>query len=197
MAVSLAKGGKVSLKKVAADAGIASLKHLRVGLGWDVNRYDGGVEYDLDAAAFVTDDSKRCASEEDFIFYNNKTGPGIEHKGDNKTGDGEGDDEVITIDLDAVAATGKTRISFTCTIYDNTGTVNFGIVENAYIHVLDDDTGTELVRYDLSEDFSIETAIVVAELYYHNGEWKFNAIGQGFGGGLEALCSNFGINASN
>ena len=195
MAVSLSKGGKVSLAKVAADAGIqGGLSKIVVGLGWDVNRYSGGADFDLDAAAFMLGATGKVRSDDDFIFYNQKTGPGVEHTGDNRTGAGDGDDEQIKVDLTAVPADVE-KIDFTVTIDQaDVRNQNFGMVENSYIRVMDEATGTELIRYDLGEDFSIETALVVAELYRHNGEWKFNAIGSGFSGGLAALCGNFGVN---
>ena len=194
MAVSLSKGGKVSLAKVAADAGISGgLTKIMVGLGWDVNRYDGGADFDLDAAAFMLAGTGKVRSSDDFIFYNQKVGPGIEHMGDNRTGEGEGDDEVINVDLNAIPADIE-RISFTVTIDQaEARKQNFGMVENSYIRVVDAASGTELIRYDLGEDFSVETAVVVADLYRHGGEWKFNAIGSGFSGGLAALCANFGV----
>lgn len=194
MAVSLSKGGKVSLAKVAADAGIEHLSKLSVGLGWDTNRYDGGAQFDLDASAFCCGANGKVTSDSDFIFYNNKVMPGIEHMGDNRTGEGEGDDETINIDLDAIPEN-ITEINITVTIDQcDVRNQNFGMVENSYVRVVDQVTGTELIRYDLGEDFSTETAIVVAKIYKHNGEWKFNAIGSGFSGGLAALCANFGIN---
>ncbi|MBQ1389390.1 MAG: TerD family protein [Clostridia bacterium] len=196
MAVSLKKGGKVSLVKAAADAGIANaaaLTQIKVGLGWDVNRYDGGAAFDLDAAAFMLAGTGKVRSSDDFIFYNQKVGPGVVHQGDNRTGEGEGDDEVIDVDLAQVPADIE-RISFTVTIDQaDVKNQNFGMVENSYIRVFDPVSGTELIRYDLGEDFSVETAVVVADLYRHGGEWKFNAIGSGFAGGLAALCANFGV----
>ena len=197
MAVSLSKGGKVSLAKVAADAGISGgLTKIMVGLGWDVNRYDGGADFDLDAAAFMLAGTGKVRSSDDFIFYNQKVGPGVEHMGDNRTGEGEGDDEVINVDLNAIPADIE-KISFTVTIDQaDTRNQNFGMVENSYIRVVDAASGTELIRYDLGEDFSVETAVVVADLYRHGGEWKFNAIGSGFSGGLAALCANFGVDIS-
>ena len=194
MAVSLSKGGKVSLAKVAADAGISGgLSKIIVGLGWDTNRYDGGASFDLDAAAFLLGADGKVRSDADFIFYNQKIGPGVEHTGDNRTGEGDGDDEQIKVDLTAVPADVE-KIDFTVTIDQaDVRNQNFGMVENSFIRIMDEATGTELVRYDLGEDFSVETAIVVAELYRHNGEWKFNAIGSGFAGGLAALCGNFGV----
>lgn len=194
MAVSLKKGGKVSLAKVAADAGIqGGLTKVIVGLGWDTNRYDGGAQFDLDASAFMCGASGKVNDESGFIFYGNKVGAGIEHTGDNRTGEGDGDDEQIKLDLTAIPANVE-KVAFTVTIDQaDIRSQNFGMVENSYVRVIDEATGTELIRYDLGEDFSIETAIVVAEIYRHNGEWKFNAVGSGFSGGLAALCGNFGI----
>lgn len=194
MAVSLKKGGKVSLAKVAADAGIqGGLTKVIVGLGWDLNRYDGGAQFDLDASAFMCGASGKVNDETGFIFYGNKVGAGIEHTGDNRTGEGDGDDEQIKVDLTAIPAN-VDKVAFTVTIDQaDMRSQNFGMVENSYVRVIDEATGTELIRYDLGEDFSIETAIVVAEIYRHNGEWKFNAVGSGFSGGLAALCGNFGI----
>ena len=193
MAVNLSKGGKVSLSKAASDAGVATLTNVTVGLGWDTNRYDGGSQFDLDASAFMVGANGKCKDESGFIFYGNKEGVGVTHTGDNRTGDGVVDDEQIVVDLNAVPADVE-KIAFTVTIDQaDTRNQNFGMVENSYIRVFDSVSGTELIRYDLGEDFSIETAIVVGELYRHNGEWKFNAIGSGFSGGLAALCGNFGI----
>lgn len=195
MAVSLSKGGKVSLAKVAADAGIQSLTKIFVGLGWDVNRYDGGQDFDLDASAFMVGANGKVRTEKDFIFYGNLIGPGIQHMGDERTGGAEGDDEQIKIDLTQIPADIE-RIAFAVTIYDaETRNQSFGQVENSYIHIMDESSGTELIRYDLGEDFSVENTLVVAEMYRHNGEWKFNAVGSGFGGGLKALCANYGVDA--
>lgn len=193
MAVSLAKGGKISLEKAAAECGIARLDKVRVGLGWDPQRYDGGAEFDLDASVFMCGASGKVEKDSNFIFYNNKKANGIQHMGDNRTGEGEGDDETIVIDLNAVDADVH-KLDFTVTI-DKAAErgQNFGMVSNSYIRVIDDATGTELIRYDLGEDYSMQTALVVAEIYRHNGEWKFNAIGSGFEGGLAALCNNFGL----
>lgn len=194
MAVSLSKGGKVSLAKAAADAGIqGTLQNIVVGLGWDPNKFDGGSDFDLDASVFLCGASGKVEKDSNFVFYNNTTAPGVVHTGDNRTGDGDGDDETINIDLNAVEAN-VDKIAFTCTIdRADERKQNFGMVNNSYIRIMDAKTGTELVRYDLGEDFSIETAIVVGELYRHNGEWKFNAVGSGFAGGLAALCGNYGI----
>ena len=191
MGVSLRKGQKVDLTK-----GNPSLKKILIGLGWDVNKYDGGYDFDLDAAAFLLGDSGKVNSDDDFVFYNNlkHQSGSVEHMGDNLTGEGEGDDEEIKVDLEKVPAN-ISKIDFTVTIYDaEVRKQTFGQVSNAYIRVVDDTTGRELIRYDLGEDFSVETAVVVGEIYRHNGEWKFNAIGSGFSGGLAALGRNFGVN---
>ena len=191
MAVSLKKGQKVDLTKTNPG-----LKEILIGLGWDTNKYDGGAEFDLDAAAFLLGASGKVNSDDDFIFYQNlKHASGaVEHLGDNLTGAGEGDDEQIKIDLSKVPEN-VDKIDFTVTIYEaDERKQNFGQVENAFIRVVNVATGEELIRYDLGEDFSIETAVVIGELYRNKGEWKFNAIGSGFRGGLEALCKNFGVN---
>ena len=191
MAVSLKKGQKVDLTKTNPG-----LKEILIGLGWDTNKYDGGSEFDLDSAAFLLGASGKVNSDGDFVFYGNlKHASGaVEHMGDNLTGAGEGDDEQIKIDLSKVPADIE-KIDFTVTIYEaDERKQNFGQVENAFIRVVNVATGEELIRYDLGEDFSIETAVVIGELYRNKGEWKFNAIGSGFSGGLEALCKNFGVN---
>ncbi|WP_418219434.1 TerD family protein [Clostridium formicaceticum] len=191
MAISLKKGEKVDLTK-----GNPGLSKVVVGLGWDINKYDGGFDFDLDAAAFLLGDSGKVRSDADFIFYNNlKDASGaIVHQGDNLTGEGDGDDEQVFIDLSNVPSDIQ-KIAFTVTIHDAENRAqNFGQVSNAFIRVFKQENEEELIRYDLSEDFSIETAIVVGELYRHGAEWKFNAIGSGFYGGLAALCRNFGVN---
>lgn len=191
MAVNLTKGQKVDLTK-----GNPGLCNIVVGLGWDTNKYDGGSTFDLDTAAFLLGADGKTAADSDFIFYGNlkHTSGGVEHLGDNLTGEGDGDDEQIKINLNAVPATVE-KIDFTVTIYDaDERKQNFGQVSNAFIRVVDEATNTELIRYDLGEDFSVETAVVVGEIYRNNGEWKFNAVGSGFEGGLKALCQNFGVN---
>lgn len=191
MAVNLSKGQKVSLTK-----GNPGLSKIVVGLGWDTNKYDGGFDFDLDAAAFLLGANGKVTSDADFVFYGNlKHASGaVEHMGDNLTGDGDGDDEQIKVNLSAVPANIE-KIGFTVTIYDaETRRQNFGQVSNAYIRIFDEVSNTELIRYDLGEDFSVETAVVVGEMYRNNGEWKFNAIGSGFNGGLYALCKNYGVN---
>ena len=191
MGIMLKKGQKIDLTK-----GNKSLKKILVGLGWDTNKYDGGYDFDLDAAAFCCGDDDKVHEDLDFIFYNNlkhETGA-IEHLGDNLTGEGEGDDEQILVDLSLIPSR-ITKINFTVTIHEaDVRGQNFGQVSNAYVRVVNQENDEELLRYDLGEDFSVETAIVVAQLYKYNGEWKFNAIGSGFSGGLAALCRNFGLN---
>lgn len=190
MPISLAKGQKVDLTK-----GNPSLTKVMVGLGWDVNVFDSGADFDLDAAAFMLGDNGKCPTEKEFVFYGNleHTSGALKHMGDNLTGEGEGDDEQILVDLTKIPSN-ISRIAFTVTIYDSdVRRQNFGQVSNSFIRMVDATTDTELIRYDLGEDFSIETAVVVGELYRHNGEWKFNAIGSGFQGGLAALCGHYGI----
>lgn len=189
--VSLSKGQKVDLTK--SNPGLTKIV---AGLGWDTNKYDGGADFDLDASVFMVGENGKVPDDNAFIFYNNKTdvANSVTHLGDNRTGEGEGDDEQIKIDLSKVPAS-IAKIAFAVTIYDaDTRRQNFGQVSNAFIRVFNEETNEELIRYDLGEDFSIETAVVVAELYRHAGEWKFNAVGSGFQGGLEALCTNFGLN---
>lgn len=191
MAISLKKGQKVDLTKTNPG-----LKEVLVGLGWDTNRYDGGKDFDLDSSVFLLGADGKVASDDDFVFYGNlkhKSG-GVEHLGDNLTGAGEGDDEQIKVFLDKIPAEVQ-KIDFTVTIYEaEERKQSFGQVENAFIRIVNAATNEELIRYDLGEDFSIETAVVVGELYRNNGEWKFNAIGSGFEGGLGALGRNFGVN---
>ena len=193
MAISLAKGQRVSLDK--------SMTHALVGLGWDTNKYDGGQDFDLAAAAFLLGANGKVLSDEDFIFYNNlesKTGA-VKHTGDNLTGAGDGDDEVILVDFTKMPAEVQ-KIAITVTIHEAAARQqNFGQVSNAYVRVAkmaneNDMTGENALRYDLGEDFSVETAIVVCEIYRNGADWKFNAVGAGFQGGLEALCRNFGVN---
>lgn len=197
MAVNLSKGSKISLAKAASDSGVTNaITKVMVGLGWDTNAYDGGHDFDLDASVFLCDASGKCKSDSNFVFYNNKTAPGVEHMGDNRTGAGDGDDEVINIDLTALAPDVE-KLDFVVTIYAaKVRNQNFGQVSNAYIRVVDATSGTEFIRYDLGEDFSIEAAVVVGSLYKHNGEWKFNAIGSGWQDGeLASLCRNYGLDA--
>ena len=190
MAISLKKGQKVDLTKTNPG-----LKNILIGLGWDTNRYDGGSDFDLDSAVFLLGADSKVKSGDDFIFFNNlkHVSGSVEHLGDNLTGAGDGDDEEIKIDLSKVPAEIE-KIAFTVTIYEaDTRKQNFGQVENAFIRVFDEQNNKELIRYDLDEDFSIETSVIVGELYRNRGEWKFNAIGSGFEGGLAALGNHFGL----
>ncbi|MCI6086355.1 TerD family protein [Selenomonas sp.] len=193
MAVNLSKGQRVSLDK--------GMKMALVGLGWDVNQYDGGADFDLDASAFLLGPNGKVRKDEDFIFYGNldSTDGSVHHTGDNLTGEGDGDDEVIIIDFSKVPPD-IDKIAITVTIYDaEARKQNFGQVSNAYVRVAriasaDDTKGTEVLRFDLMEEFSVETALVVCEIYRRNGEWKFNAVGAGYQGGLAALCRAYGVN---
>jgi len=192
MPVSLQKGQKVSLTK-----GNPGLKKVVVGLGWDVNQFDTGGDFDLDAAAFLLTDSGKVSRQEDFIYFGNLTHPSgsVQHMGDNLTGAGEGDYEQIRVDLSKVPEH-ITKIAFTVTIYEpEQRRQNFGQINNAFIRIYNEDTGEEMLRYDLGEDFSIETAAVFGEVYKNGSEWKFNAIGSGYQGGLKALCTQYGIDA--
>jgi len=191
MAVSLKKGQKVDLTKTNPG-----LKEILIGLGWDVNKYDGGKEFDLDSSVFMLNANGKVNSDDDFVFYGNlkHVSGAVEHLGDNLTGEGEGDDEQIKIDLSKVPENVE-KIDFTVTIYEaEERHQNFGQVENAFIRVVNMANNEELIRYDLGEDFSIETAVVIGELYRNKGEWKFNAIGSGFSGGLASLGKNYGVN---
>lgn len=190
MGISLQKGQKVSLTK-----GNAGLQKLVIGIGWDVNQFDTGEDFDLDSSAFLLTAGGKVSRQEDFVFFGNLSHPSgaVIHQGDNLTGVGDGDDEQILIDLSKVPENIE-KIAFVVTIYDaDTRRQNFGQVNNAFVRIVDQIKGEELLRYDLGEDFSIETAAVFGELYKNNGEWKFNAIGSGYQGGLAALCTNYGI----
>lgn len=190
MPINLTKGQKVDLTK-----GNPGLKNIMIGLGWDVNAFDSGANFDLDASVFMVGENGKCPTDQEFIFYGNlkHKSSSVEHMGDNLTGEGDGDDEQIKIDLSKIPEN-IARVAFTVTIYDaENRRQNFGQVSNAYIRIVDTVTNQEIIRYDLGEDFSIETAVVVGEIYRINGEWKFNAIGSGFQGGLAALCGHYGI----
>ena len=190
MPINLSKGQKVSLTK-----GNPRLKKIMVGLGWDVNVFHSGADFDLDASVFMVGSNGKCPTDKEFIFYGNleHSSGAVKSMGDNLTGIGDGDDEQIQIDLSKVPEN-ISKIAFTVTIYEaEERRQNFGQVSNSFIRIVDDITNRELLRYDLGEDFSIETAIVVGELYRYNGEWKFNAVGSGFQGGLAALCGYYGI----
>lgn len=190
MAVSLGKGGNVSLSK--EDPGLTKIL---IGLGWDTRSTDG-TDFDLDASAFLLTASDKVRGDTDFIFYNLlKSADGsVEHTGDNRTGEGDGDDEAIKVDLSRVPAEIQ-KVSIAVTIHDaEARRQNFGMVANAFIRIVNDLTQREIVRYDLTEDASTETAMVFGEVYRHNSEWKFRAVGQGYQGGLAPLARNFGVN---
>lgn len=193
MAINLRKGQRVSL-----DDG---LKLCMVGLGWDTNKYDGGYDFDLDASVFMLGANNKMSRDEDFIFYNNprSRNDAVVHTGDNLTGGSDGDDEQIIIDLDKVPADVE-KLAICVTIYDSDiRKQNFGQVSNAYIRLVKmndefDSDGEVVLRFDLEEEFSIETALVVAEIYRRNGQWKFNAVAAGYQGGLEAIVRSYGGN---
>jgi tellurium resistance protein TerD len=190
MAISLTKGGNVNLNKEAPG-----LTDVIIGLGWDARATDGK-EFDLDASVFLLGDTDKVLDDNSFIFYNNKKSAcgNVEHLGDNRSGEGEGDDEQIVVNLVALSATVK-KMAFSVTIHDAADrNQNFGQVSKAYIRILNKKDNTELARFDLSEDASVETAMIFGELYRNGDEWKFKAIGQGFAGGLSPLAANFGVN---
>jgi len=189
MAVSLSKGGNVNLSKEAPG-----LTHIKIGLGWDARATDGAA-FDLDAVGFLLKADGKVMSDNSFIFYNNKTSEcgSIIHLGDNQTGEGEGDDEAITVDL-AKVPSDIDKFVVAVTIHEaETRNQNFGQVSNAFVRVLNDSNHTEIARYDLSEDASVETAMIFGELYRHGSDWKFRAVGQGFAGGLGPLASSYGV----
>lgn len=189
MAISLTKGGNVNLSKEAPN-----LTNMAVGLGWNPRATDGQA-FDLDAVAFLVNESGKVRADADFIFFNNlKSSDGaVEHTGDNRTGEGDGDDEVIKVDLSKVPGD-VSKVVFCAVIYDGQArNQNFGQVANAYIRIVNTQSGAEVARYDLSEDSSTETAMIFGELYKNNGEWKFRAVGQGFAGGLGPLAASYGV----
>ena len=190
MAISLSKGGNVSLKKVDP-----SIKKVMVGLGWDARSTDGN-DFDLDCSIFMLNSSGKVRSDNDFIFYNNLTSVdgSVVHNGDNRTGAGDGDDETVNIDLARVPAD-VAKIIFAATIYEaDSRRQNFGMVSNAFIRIVNDEKGNEIIRFDLSEDASTETAMIFGELYRRRGEWKFRAVEQGYQGGLGPLARSYGVN---
>jgi tellurium resistance protein TerD len=190
MAVSLNKGGNISLSKTDP-----TLKNIAAGLGWDARATDGN-EFDLDASAFLVKADGKVRSDSDFIFYNQtkSTCGSIEHAGDNRTGAGDGDDETIHVSLDKIPADIQ-KVVITVTIHDaDARKQNFGQVSNAFIRIVNRDNNQEVARYDLSEDASIETAMIFGEIYRHSNEWKFRAVGQGYSGGLSALARQHGVN---
>ena len=190
MAINLIKGQKIDLTK-----GNPSLKKVIIGLGWDTNKYSGGHDFDLDASVFLVGSNGRTNHDEDFIFYNNLTSrnEAVIHKGDNRTGVGDGDDEQISLEFAKMPAD-VDKMAIAVTIHEALERgQNFGQVSNAYVRVINEETSEEILRYDLGEDFSIETALVVCEIYRNGSEWKFSAVGSGFQGGLAALCNHYGL----
>ncbi|WP_066287987.1 TerD family protein [Bacillus sp. FJAT-29937] len=190
MGIQLAKGQRIDLTKTNPG-----LTKAIIGLGWDTNKYHGGQDFDLDASAFLVDANNRCQNDLDFVFYNNLQHPSgsVVHTGDNRTGEGDGDDEQLVVDFTKIPSHVH-RIGITVTIHDaESRQQNFGQVSNAFVRLVDDANNQELLRFDLGEDFSIETAVVICELYRHGNDWKFSAIGSGFSGGLAALCRNYGL----
>lgn len=190
MALSLSKGGNISLSKEAPN-----LTNIMVGLGWDP-RVSDGQQFDLDASAFLLTDAGRVRGDHDFIFYNQVRSQegSVEHAGDNRTGQGDGDDESIKINLTRVPQE-ITKVVVGVTIDEaDLRRQNFGQVGGAFIRIVDEATGRELTRYDLGEDFSTETAVVFGEIYRYGSEWKFRAVGQGFAGGLGPMARGYGVN---
>jgi len=190
MAVSLQKGGNVSLSKE-----VPGLKRIQIGLGWDARTSDGA-PFDLDASAFLLAAQWKVRNDFDFIFYNQLRSQdgAVVHQGDNRTGEGQGDDEQITVDLEKLSPDVQ-KIAFVVTIHDaEARKQNFGQVKNAYIRVVNESDGKEIARFDLSEEMSTETAMIFGEVYRYNNEWKFKAVGQGFKGGLGPLARNYGVN---
>lgn len=190
MGIQLSKGQRIDLTKTNPG-----LTKAIIGLGWDTNKYQGGHDFDLDASAFLVDANNKCQNDLDFVFYNNLQHPSgaVIHTGDNRTGEGDGDDEQLIVDFTKIPVNVH-RIGITVTIHDAEQRMqNFGQVSNAFVRLVDDSNNQELLRFDLGEDFSIETAVVVCELYRHGNDWKFNAIGSGFSGGLASLCRNYGL----
>ncbi|OAT33226.1 TerD family protein [Proteus myxofaciens] len=190
MTVSLVKGGNVSLTKEAPTMTVAM-----IGLGWDA-RVTDGAEFDLDASVFMVGEDGKVLSDASFIFFNNKLSAcgGVEHQGDNRTGEGDGDDEQVKITLSKIPTDVK-KLVFAVTIYEaENRKQNFGMVSNSFMRVYNNDNETEIARFDLSEDASTETAMIFGELYRHGTEWKFKAVGQGFSGGLAALAKQHGVN---
>ncbi|NJN60732.1 MAG: TerD family protein [Coleofasciculaceae cyanobacterium RL_1_1] len=190
MGISLSKGQRVSLEKIAPG-----LEAAMVGLGWDVKKVDTGVDFDLDASVFMLGDNEKILSDSHFIFYNNTKSPdskhSVEYLGDNLTGAGDGDDEVVLVNLKNIPADVQ-KLVFVVTIHDaDQRSQNFGQVHNAFIRLVDVKNKKEVLRYDLTEDYSIETALIVAELYLKGGEWRMNAVGAGYQGGLQALLNRY------
>lgn len=190
MAVSLTKGQRVSLEKVAPG-----LTEIFIGLGWDIKATDTGYDFDLDSSVFLLNSNEKLISDNHFIFYNNLTSPdpdkSVQHMGDNLTGVGEGDDEVIKVNLKKVPNEVQ-KIVVAVTIHEaQQRSQNFGQIRNAFVRVVNAQTKLEVIRYDLVEDYSVETALIMAELYRKDGEWRLNAVGAGYQGGLQAILNRY------
>lgn len=191
MSVSLKKGERLNLSRE-----IAGLSKVMVGLGWDTNSSDTGAEFDLDASAFLLDKNGKVANERNFVFYNNlqSADGAVNHTGDNRTGEGEGDDESIEIDFSKLSSD-IGEIVIVVTIHEaSQRRQNFGMVRNAFIRIVNQANSAEIAKYDLEEDFSTETAVEFGRLYFKDGEWRFNAVGTGFSDGLSGFCKKFGVN---
>ena len=190
MTVSLTKGQRISLEKVAPG-----LKEVFVGLGWNINATDTGADFDIDASVFLLNSNEKLISDRHFIFYNNLTSPdsakSVQQRGDNRTGAGEGDDEIIDVNLRTVP-TEVEKIAIAVTIHEaQQRKQNFGQVNNAFVRIVNCENEQEIIRYDLTEDYSTETALIMAELYRQSGEWRMNALGSGYQGGLQALLDRY------
>jgi len=192
MSISLSKGGRVSLSKE-----VAGLKNIQVGLGWDTNASDTGADFDLDSSLFMLDSNNKTTADSDFIFFNNlkSTDGSVVHQGDNLTGEGDGDDELMNIDLSKIDAKYES-LAITVTIHDGEARKqNFGQVNNAFIRVVNADDGKELAKFELDEDYSSETAVFIGTLYRKSGEWRFKAEGSGFNNGLKGFCDTYGVSS--
>lgn len=190
MSVSLQKGGRLNLSRE-----VAGLSKVMVGLGWDTNSSDTGAEFDLDASAFLLGANGKIANDRNFVFYNNlqSADNAVNHTGDNRTGEGEGDDESIEINFSKLSSDIK-EIVIVVTIHEASARrQNFGMVRNAFMRLVNQSNDKEIARYDLEEDFSTETAVEFGRLYLKDGEWRFNAVGTGFNGGLSEFCKKFGV----
>ena len=190
MAINLSKGERISLEKVSPG-----LVQIFIGLGWDINVTDTGADFDIDGSVFLLDSNEKLISDKHFIFYNNLTSPdpdgSIKQRGDNRTGAGEGDDEIIDMNLKNIPPE-VAKIALTVTIHEaDKRQQNFGQVSNAYVRIVNCENEEEIIRYDLTEDFSVETALIMAELYRKDGEWRMNAVGAGYEGGLQALVERY------
>ncbi|MEM6614249.1 MAG: TerD family protein [Cyanobacteria bacterium P01_C01_bin.72] len=190
MAINLSKGERISLEKVAPG-----LIQIFIGLGWDINPTDTGGDFDIDASIFLLGSNEKLISDKHFIFYNNLISPdpeqSVQQRGDNRTGAGEGDDEIIDVNLKTVPPE-VDKMVLTVTIHEaDKRQQNFGQVSNAFVRIVNCENEEEIIRYDLTEDFSVETALIMAELYRKNGEWRMNAVGAGYQGGLQALVERY------